>query len=274
MGTFSQTLRPSAHATYDIGVAPQPMWRNGYFDGLIRSWESQTRYVNALAGENLDLNVQTAGKGIGLANYKDSWVEIRPKGKASSGSPTFDSNPLTIVSSWWDSAAGKDKQLELFIQVKQTGAPAGHVIFNFRRTDPAAGVIEWQSDFLKVNQGEGIPRIPAGKLSIDGTYGELQFYESNSSKWIIAKRESTHGTQPNRLIFSFFDGANWKEMLHLDPLNNGLIAGCNLIPDANLTRDLGSATVAWNNIYTGYGYVGRLTVTDQIRDNSNTYQMA
>jgi hypothetical protein len=57
-------------------------------------------------------------------------------------------------------------------------------------------------------------------------------------------------------------------------LQNIASVGCNLIPDANLTRDLGSATVAWNRIYTGYGYIGRLTVTDQIKDNSDTYQMA
>jgi len=48
----------------------------------------------------------------------------------------------------------------------------------------------------------------------------------------------------------------------------------NLVPDANLTRDLGTSSVAWNNLYVGYGFIGRLTVTDQIRDNTNTYQMA
>lgn len=321
MGTFSQHLIPTSDKTYDIGSLERK-WRNGYFDGLIRSWESYTRTIKAFEKENLDLTVQTEGTGIGLANEVPSWVEVRPRGRPVGPGQKFDSNPFTIVSAYWDPASNRKEQLELFIQVIQTGAPDGYVKFNFRRTYPEGGVIEWESDFLKVYQGEGFPRIPAGKLYLEGAYGELQFWESDSSKWIVAKRESTHGTQPNRLIFSFFDGANWKEMLHLDPLNNRLIpgvpnldigsaanpwrnliingygnlgslqiggtpvvtsgrvlqniasVGCNLIPDANLTRDLGSATVAWNNIYTGYGYVGRLTVTDQIRDNSNTYQMA
>jgi hypothetical protein len=321
MGTFSQSLIPAAHDTYDIG-SPEKRWKHGHFEGIVRSWEYYTRTIRAIEKQNLDLTVQTPGRGIGLANEIVSWVEIRPQGRPQSLGQKFDSNPFTIVSAYWDSASNRREQLELFIQVKQAGIPDGYVVFNFRRTYPEDGVIEWTSDFLKVNHGEGFPRIPAGKLYLEGAYGELQFWESDSSKWIVAKRESAHGTQPNRLIFSFFDGANWKEMLHLDPLNNRLIpgasnldigsaanpwrnliingygnigslqiggtpvitsgrilqniasVGCNLIPDANLTRDLGSATVAWNRIYTGYGYIGRLTVTDQIKDNSDTYQMA
>lgn len=240
MGTFSQHLRPTAHKTYDIGVSPSPMWRNGYFDGTVHA-----RYVKSNAEQNLDLSVQTVdGRfGIGLANEVPSWVEVRPRGLPQSSGQKFDSNPFTIVSAYWDSASNRKEQLELFTQVKQTGIPDGYVVFNFRRTYPEGDVIEWESDFLKVNHGEGFPRIPAGKLYLEGAYGELQFYESTSSKWLILKRESGHATQRNRLILSFFDGTNWKEMLHLDPPNN------RLIPGVNNVYSLGSSSFKWAHGY-------------------------
>jgi hypothetical protein len=37
-----------------------------------------------------------------------------------------------------------------------------------------------------------------------------------------------------------------------------------IIPDANLTRNLGSSSKAWNNIYAGYGWIGDLYFTNRL----------
>jgi len=78
--------------------------------------------------------------------------------------------------------------------------------------------------------------------------GNIVFTEDGqSSFWYIAKRGS--GTsQPNRLIFSSYDGSSWTDHFALNPSDKTVLSR-SIIPMVNDTYDLGTSSYRWKRLY-------------------------
>jgi len=230
---FSGSANPSADLTYDLGSSTK-RWRNVYASSISGS----------ITGSNL-----TAGQ-----------VVVAGAGGLLSGSNNF----------WWSNSNGRvgigtsspAVALDVAVGPINVGTPNG--------AGGSAKLVVADSSTDTSSYGLGARIAIQNNSATDGNFSSLSFVTSNAEDaaaiWSVIR---AHASAQGDLVFGTSEDGGATERMRIDSAGNVgigtsvmdyssrlVVAGNSVFsgsvnPDGDLTRDLGSSTKRWRNLYAG-----------------------